>query len=166
MYVDIVPNRSSPPAVLLRESWREDGKVHKRTLANISHWSWEKVQTLRRLLRDEKLVPAEGMFRIEASLPHGHMAAILATLRAIGLERMIAPRRSRERDLVVAMIAQQLLHAGSKLADTRLWQSSCRLHRRRIQSLYGSGSSGPARATPIGSNLSTRRMDPCSARTW
>jgi transposase len=124
MYVDIVPNRSSPPAVLLRESWREGGKVHKRTLANISHWSWEKVESLRRLLRDEKLVPAEGLFRIEASLPHGHVMAILASLRAIGLERMIAPRRSRQRDLVVAMIVQQLLHADSKLADTRLWHST------------------------------------------
>jgi len=124
MYVDVVPNRSSPPAVLLRESWREGGKVHKRTLANISDWSQEKTETLRRLLRDETLVAAEGLFRIVESLPHGHVQAVLQTLRAVGLEKMISARASRERDLVVAMIVAQLLHGSSKLADTRLWHTT------------------------------------------
>jgi transposase len=124
MYVDVVPNRSSPPAILLRESYREGRKIRKRTLANISHWSAEKVESLRRLLRDEKLVGAEDLFRIEESLAHGHVMAMLATARKTGLESAITPRRCRERDLVMAMLCEQLLHSQSKLADTRLWHTS------------------------------------------
>ena len=95
MYVDIVPNRKSPPTVLLRESKREGNITRKKTLANISHWPMEKVQTLRRLLKNEKLLPADEVFQIEQSLPHGHVGAILGTLRKIGLEKIIASRRSR-----------------------------------------------------------------------
>ena len=124
MYVDIVPNRKSPPAILLREAWREGNKTHKKTLANISHWPMEKVQMLRRVLKGEELVPAGKAFHIEQSLPHGHVEAILGTLRKIGLERIIASRRSRERDLVIAMIVEQILHHDSKLADTRNWHST------------------------------------------
>lgn len=79
---------------------------------------------LRRVLKGEKLVPAAEAFHIEQSLPHGHVEAILATLRKIGLESIIASRRSRERDLVVAMIVEQILHHDSKLADTRNWHST------------------------------------------
>ena len=124
MYVDIVPNRNSPPAILLRECWRDGNKTRKKTVANISNWPTEKVDTLRRVLRGEKLIPAEQAFIIEQSLPHGHVEAVLGTLRKIGLEKMIASRRSRERDLVVAMIVEQILHHDSKLADTRNWHST------------------------------------------
>ena len=124
MYVDIVPNRKSPPAILLREARREGNKTRKKTLANISHWPMEKIQMLRRVLKGEELVPAAEAFHIEQSLPHGHVEAILGTLRKIGLESIIASRRSRERDLVVAMIVEQILHHDSKLADTRNWHST------------------------------------------
>lgn len=124
MYVDVVPNRSSPPAILLRESYREGNKIRKRTLANISHWEPHKVETLRRVLRDENLVGADELFRIEESLPHGHVMALLSTARRIGLQRAISPKGSRERDLVMAMVCEQILHSGSKLADTRLWHTS------------------------------------------
>ena len=124
MYIDIVPNRNSSPAILLRECWRDGSKTRKKTVANISNWPMEKVETLRRVLRGEKLIPAEQAFIIEQSLPHGHVEAVLGTLRKIGLEKMIASRRSPERDLVVAMIVEQILHHDSKLADTRNWHST------------------------------------------
>ena len=124
MYVDIVPNRNSPPAVLLREDWREGKKVRKRTLANLSHWPRSQVEALRRLLRGETLVSADELFVAQSSTPHGHVEAVLGTLRRIGLERMIGSRPSRQRDLVVAMIVERLIHGCSKLASTRLWSTT------------------------------------------
>ena len=88
MYVATVPNRSSPPAILLRESYRQNGKVLNRTLANLSDWPAEKVQSLRAVLRGDRMMPAgEGGFEIRRSLPHGHVVAALATARQIGLDR-------------------------------------------------------------------------------
>jgi transposase len=124
MYVEHVPNRSSPPAVLLREAWREAGKIRKRTLANLSHWPEHQVEALRRLLRGETLLSAQEVFATERSLPHGHVEAVLGSIRKLGLEHLIASKPSRERDLVVAMIAERLLAPSSKLATTRLWSSS------------------------------------------
>jgi transposase len=124
MYVERVPNRSSPPAVLLREAWREAGKIRKRTLANLSHWPEHQVEALRRLLRGETLLSAQEVFATERSLPHGHVEAVLGSIRKLGLEHLIASKPSRERDLVVAMIAERLLAPSSKLATTRLWSSS------------------------------------------
>ena len=121
MYIERVPNRNSPPAILLREAWREDGKIRKRTIANLSDWPEPKVETFRRLLRDEPLVSAEEAFTIESSLPHGHVEAILGTIRKLGLDSLISSKRSRQRDLVLAMITERLLHPCSKLAATRLW---------------------------------------------
>jgi transposase len=124
MYVDVVPNRSSPPAVLLRESRREGSRIHKRTIANLSDWPAERVDGLRRLLRGERLVSADKLFLIERSLPHGHVAAVLGTMRRLGIERLLDSRPSRDRDLIMAMISAQLLHHSSKLADTRLWHTT------------------------------------------
>jgi transposase len=124
MYVDRVPNRGSPPAVLLREAWREAGKIRKRTLANLSHWPDHKVESLKRLLRGETLVSAREVFAVEATVPHGHVEAVLGTIGKLGLEQLIASKPSRERDLVVAMIAERLLAPSSKLATTRLWHDS------------------------------------------
>jgi hypothetical protein len=93
---------------LLREGWREGSKVCKRTLANLSDWPAAKIVALRRVLRDEPLVAPTEAFAIERSLPHGHVEAVLAMMRRLGLDRLIAARRSRERDLAVAMIAEQL----------------------------------------------------------
>ena len=119
MYIDIVPNRNSPPAVLLRESIREGKKIRKRTLANLSKWPPEQVEALRRVLRGELLVRPEDAFTIVRSLPHGHVAAVLGTLRRLELDRIIGSRRCRDRDLVVAMVAALLLDPDSTLATAR-----------------------------------------------
>jgi Transposase DDE domain len=124
MYIDIVPNRQSPPAILLREGWREGRKTRKRTLANLSHWPKAKIDQLRRLLRDEPLVSPDDLFETARTQPHGHVDAILGTIRRLGLERLIAPTRSPERDLVIAMIAERLIHPCSKLETTRVWQTT------------------------------------------
>jgi len=124
MYIEIVPNRNSRPAILLREGWREGKKVCKRTLANLSDWPAQKVATLRRVLKDEPLVSPEDAFAIERSWPHGHVEAVLETIRHIGLDKLIGVKRSRERDLVLAMIVERLIAPCSKLATTRMWHST------------------------------------------
>lgn len=124
MYIEIVPNRNSPPAVLLREGWREGKKVYKRTLANLTDWSQARIQALRRVLKDEPLLSAQEAFVVERSLPHGHVQAVLQAIKRIGLDSLIGVKRSRERDLVLAMIVERLIHPCSKLATTRLWHSS------------------------------------------
>lgn len=124
MYVETVPNRDSPPAILLREGWREGNKTRKRTLANLSDWPPHKIETLRRLLRDETLVSPQDLFRTQQTLPHGHVEAILSTIRKLGLDTMISAKRCRERDLVLAMIAERLLAPCSKLATTRQWHAT------------------------------------------
>ena len=124
MYIAKIPNRNSPPTYLLRESYRENGKVKNRTLANLSALPLEQIELLSRVLQGETLVPAGDAFRMIRSLPHGHVPAVLAMLRRLGLESLIASRPCRERDLVVAMIAQRILHPSSKLAATRLWETT------------------------------------------
>jgi len=120
MYIDIVPNRNSPPAVLLRESYREGKRVLKRTLANLSQWPAELVEGLRILLRGGTAVEKlEDSFEIERSLPHGHVAAVLGTLRKLKLDTLIAPEPSEGRDRVVAMIVARILDPRSKLATAR-----------------------------------------------
>lgn len=119
MFIDVVPNRSSPPAVLLREAWREGKRIRKRTLANLSSLSAQQIDAMRRILRGESLVSATEMLEIERSWPHGHVAAVLGTLRRVGLEHMLASRRSPERDRVVGMIVARILNPGSKLATAR-----------------------------------------------
>src|SRR3970282_6917 len=104
---------------LLRRSYREGGKVKHETLGNLSHLPAETVELIRRSLRGERLVPAEEAFRIERSLPHGHVAAVLGTLRGLDLERIIGRERGRERDRAVALVCQRLLRTGSKLSATR-----------------------------------------------
>ena len=99
MYVTRVPNRGSPPAILLRESYREEGKVKTRTLANLSRWPEHKVETLTRALKG--LPPARDLseaFEITRSLPHGHVAAVLGTARRLGVEELIDATPSRTRD--------------------------------------------------------------------
>jgi len=120
MYVTSVPNRDSPPAVLLRESYREQGKVKTRTLANLSHWPEHKVQTLKRALKG--LPPAVDLceaFEITRSLPHGHVAAVLGSAQRVGMAELIDARPSRNRDLVTAMLVAQVIGPDSKLATAR-----------------------------------------------
>jgi hypothetical protein len=120
MYVAKVPNRSSPPAVLLRESYREDGKVKNRTLANLSAWPDAKIDALSRVLKGQPPAAAlQGSFEITRSLPHGHVAAVLGSLRQLGLEELIDPAPSRRRDLVAAIAVAQVIEPDSKLAIAR-----------------------------------------------
>ena len=119
MYVERVPNRNSPPAVLLRESFRDGPKVKKRTLANLSKLPDHAVETLRRVLKGETLVSPNETFPCRRSLPHGHVAAVLGTLRRLGLHSLIARAPSRHRDLTIALIVARVIDARSKLATAR-----------------------------------------------
>ena len=121
MYIATVPNRNSPPAILLRESYRENGQVKTRTLANLSQLPTEAIEVLRRSLKGEKLVAADQAYEITASFHHGHAQAVLTAMRRLGLSQLIASRRSGERDLVLAMLAARILEPCSKLATTRWW---------------------------------------------
>ena len=133
MYIETVPNRGSPPAILLREGWREGHKTRKRTLANLSDWPPAKIETFRRLLRDETLVSPADLFGVQQTLPHGQVEAVLTTIGKLGLDSILAAKRCRERDLVVAMIAERLAHPCSKLATTRHWHTTTlRSEERRV----------------------------------
>ena len=119
MYIEAVPNRGSPPAILLRQSLRENGRVRKRTLANLSDWPTPLVEGFRTLLKGGVAVAEEGI-RIRRSLPHGHAAAVLGTIRAMGLDRLLGrPTDKRLAPLAVALIASRLVSPASKLATAR-----------------------------------------------
>jgi transposase len=124
MYIETVPNRNSRPAILLREGWRQGKKTLKRTLANLSDWPRPKLEALRRVLRDETLVSPQDLLTTRQTLPHGHVEAILALIRHLDLEAVVASKRCRERDLVVGMIVQRLIDPCSKLATTRAWHTT------------------------------------------
>ena len=120
MYIEAVPNRNSPPAVLLRESYREGGKVRKRTLCNLSNWPAAHVEGLRGVLKGGTVIPAgRDAFTVIRSLPHGHVAAALGTARRIGLDRILGPDGNRCRDLVLALVVGRILEPASKLAAAR-----------------------------------------------
>ena len=122
MFVAVIPNRNSPPAILLRESYREGKKVKTRTLANLSRWPSEKIQRLRLALRSEKVeaaLPLGESFEIVRSLPHGGVAAVLGTARKLGLPRLISRAPSRAQALSLAMIVARVLDPASKLATAR-----------------------------------------------
>jgi hypothetical protein len=120
MYIESVPNRNSPPAVLLRESYREGGKVKKRTLLNLSNWPTDRIEGLRAVLKGGVVIPADReAITITRSLPHGSVAAVLGTVRRIGLDRLLGPVGNRCRDLVVAMIAGRIMAPTSKLATAK-----------------------------------------------
>jgi transposase len=124
MFIDVVPNRQSPPAILLRESFRDGKTTRKRTLANLSKWPAHRIDQLRRVLRDEPLVAPDEVFTVERSVPHGHVEAILQAMRRLGLDTLIAAKRCRERDLVLGLIVERLIQPSSKLATTRLWDTT------------------------------------------
>jgi transposase len=122
MYVATVPNRNSPPAILLRESYRQDGKVKTRTLANITHLAAQQIAALRSALDGSLAAPATPLpdsFLISRSLPHGHVAAVLGCLRRLQLDSILDPVPSRQRDLVIAMIVARIIEPASKLATAR-----------------------------------------------
>jgi transposase len=120
MYIEAVPNRNSPPAILLRETYRQEGRIRKRTLCNLSHWPTAHVEGLRGVLRGGTVIPAgHDAFTVTRSLPHGHVAAALGTARKIGLDRILGPDGNRCRDLVLALLVGRILEPTSKLAAAR-----------------------------------------------
>lgn len=124
MYIEIVPNRNSPPAVLLREGWREGRKVRKRTIANLSSWPAEKVETLRLVLQGRRLVDPDELFeKLETKL-HGHVHAVLSVVSRLGLDKLISFKPCRERDIIIAVIVARICEPDSKLAMTRWWKDT------------------------------------------
>src|SRR3954465_7665747 len=120
MYIESVPNRNSPPAILLRESYREGGKVRKRTLCNLSDWPTATIEGLRGVLRGGTVIaPERDAFTVTRSPPHGHVAAALGTARRIGLNRLLGPDGHRCRDLAIALIVSRILDPTPKLAAHR-----------------------------------------------
>jgi len=124
MHIDIVPNRNSKPTILLRESYREGGKVKKHTLANLSKLSMDQVQLFRQVLKGEHLVSVDALFDVFSSQHHGHIQAVRAAMKRLRFDNLIASRCTRERDLVVAMVVARILEPESKLATTRWWHTT------------------------------------------
>ena len=124
MHVDAVPNRQARPTYLLRESFRQGDRVRKRTLANLSALSDEQIDAIRRVLRGETLCVAANTFEVLSSRPRGHVEAVRVAMHKLGMERLLAARRSRERELVCAMIAARILAPHTKLATTRWWHTT------------------------------------------
>jgi len=125
MYIDFVPNRGSKPAILLRESIREGKRIKKRTIANLSALTLEQAEAIRLVLKGEKLAPAGGGLDCIRSLPHGHVEAVRIAMRRLGFEKLIDGKASRERDLVVAMVAGRIIAPeASKLAMTHAWSDT------------------------------------------
>ena len=120
MYIESIPNRDSPPAVLLRESYREDGKVRKRTLANLSCLGSEVIEGLKVLLRGGVAVPsAAEVFTVERSLPHGHVAAVLGSARGCGAAVWFGAAPAPIQPLLLAMLVARVIEPASKLATHR-----------------------------------------------
>src|SRR5271166_6408876 len=125
MYIDFVPNRTSKPAILLRESIREGQRIRKRTIANLSALTLEQAEAIRLVLKGEKLAPAGGGLDCIRSLPHGHVEAVRIAMRRLGFEKLIDGKASRERDLAAAMVAARIIAPeASKLAMTHAWSDT------------------------------------------
>src|SRR5262245_8049546 len=122
MHIDTIPNRNSRPAYLLRESVRDGKHVRKRTLANLSSLPIEQIEAIRRILKGERLGPVEDGLEVVCSRPHGHVEAVRSAMKRLGFDKLIDTRSSRERDLVVAMVAERIVAPeASKLGMTRAW---------------------------------------------
>ena len=124
MHVHVVPNRGSPPTVLLRESYREGSKVCKRTLANLSSLPASQIEAIRAALRGEALQPAAQSFEITASRAHGHVQAVALSMQRLGFASLLGSKPCLERDLVLAMVASRILAPHTKLATTRWWHTT------------------------------------------
>ena len=123
MHIDVVPNRGSRPAYLLRESWREGKKIRKRTIANLSSLPDDQIEAIRRVLRGEKLAAIGELFEVTASRIHGDTDAVLAVMRRLGIRELLSARPSFEAELVMGMIAARVVAPHTKLATTRWWRT-------------------------------------------
>src|SRR5271166_2873658 len=167
MYIEAIPNRNSPPAVLLRETYREGGKIKKRTLLNLTSWPAEQVEGLRIILKGgTALPPGEDPFAITRSLPHGHVAAILGTICDTGLDQILGPEGNRPRGLVLAMIVSrarprlQACHGkNARRAD------SLRQHGEGSRARAG-GRPGALRGSRLAARPPARRGEKASPKTF
>src|SRR5262249_46127856 len=161
MYIESVPNRHSPPAILLRESYREGGRVKKRTLLNLSDWPADRIAGFKMLLKGGTVVPGDQQaITIIRSLPHGHVVAALGTARKIGLDRLLGPDGNRCRDLVLPLVVSRLLDPGCKLAAARALSpdtASSSLGSASARSMRTSSTS-PSTGLPSASRRSRRRL--------
>ena len=124
MHIHIVPNRGSPPTVLLRESYREGAKVRKRTLANLSSLSAAQIEAIRAVLAGQAVQPSAQSLEITASRPHGHVHAVTLAMQRLGFASLLGAKPSRERELVLAMVAARIVAPHTKLATTRWWHTT------------------------------------------
>jgi transposase len=124
MHIDVVPNRGSRPAYLLRESYREGAHVRKRTLANLSSLSEEQIGAIRAVLRGEPLRPVGDLFEVVSSRAHGHVQAVRVAMQRLGFPQLLSARAHPERERVCAMVAARMLAPHTKLATTRWWHST------------------------------------------
>src|SRR5450631_3800712 len=128
MFVTRIPNRSSTPACILRESYRQGDKVKSRTLANLSHWPDAKIDALRRVLKGEDLVSPSERLRIERSLPHGHVAAVLGLARKLGLHHLLPGKPKRLSKLALGLIVARVIEPAAKLATARQLSEATAAH--------------------------------------
>jgi len=132
MFVTSIKNRNSPPAILLRETYREGGKVKSRTLANLTALPAHAIDALKLSLKGHTLVPAEDQaLHISSSLHHGHVQAVMQTMQQLGIAKLLHSRSSTERDCVLAMIVARVIDPHTKLATTRWWNNTS------LPSLFG-----------------------------
>ena len=124
MYVATIPNRGSKPTIIIREGYREDGKVKNRTIANITHWPKEQIEALRLVLKGKKVAEVDKLFKKLETRHHGHVLSVLTTVRRLGVDKLISSRRCRERELIVGALVARICAADSKLAATRWWKST------------------------------------------
>ena len=124
MHIDAVPNRTSRPTYLLRESYRIGKKVRKRTLANLSGLSDEQIEAIRAVLAGVAVRPVEELFEVVRSRPHGAVQAVRVAMQRLGFEGLIASRASPERERICAMVAARVLEPHTKLATTRWWHTT------------------------------------------
>ena len=152
MHINVIPNRGAAPTILLRESFRDGTKVCKRTLANLSALSAAQVQMIRGALRGDVLQAVEKTFEVIASPAHGHVQAVFLAMQRLGFASVLASKPSRERDLVLAMVASRIICPATKLATTRLWGVSTLAQEFGVNGagedeLYASMTSGPSKPT-------------------
>jgi len=124
MYLAKIPNRKSKPTYLLRESYRENGKVKTRTRGNVTGLPDDMLDAIRDILTGKKMVPVDSAIETVSTLPAGHVRAVLGTMKKLGIKKLLSSRPSRERDLVMGMMAQRILHPGSKLSAVNTWDAS------------------------------------------
>jgi len=124
MYIATVPNRGSRPTIIIREGYREGGKVKNRTIANITHWPTEQIEALRLVLKGKRVAQVDKVFEKIASRHHGHVHAALTAVQRLGLDRLIAAKPCRERDIIVGVLIARICEPDSKLAMTRWWKDT------------------------------------------